>query len=208
MAKARQSLTRLGFLVPMTPFIKTTILILFGSFIGYFSAHYVISGNFGALTTYNNGWTLWNKAGQPDADPYTKAHFALKRELPLSGFEEMIFSTNLDSTGGPLTSNCRYQIEGNVISSRSWGLSVVARSGGRSSPDAIRKSFNTDNVIRQGKGNFKVTLSAPARPGNWLPIPDNSSEIKLVLVLFNPDQETIEDPSSAALPIIQLEACG
>lgn len=111
----------------MTPFIKTTILILFGSFIGYFSAHYVISGNFGDLTTYNNGWTLWNKAGQPDADPYTKAHFALKRELPLSGFEEMIFSTNLDSTGGPLTSNCRYQIEGNVISSRSWGLSVVGQ---------------------------------------------------------------------------------
>ena len=45
------------------------------------------------------------------------------------------------------------------------------------------------------------------RPGNWLPLPANGAEFKLVLTLINADRKVIEDPSALKLPEIRLESC-
>ena len=191
----------------MTPFIKVTAFALVGCALGYFSAQHVISGRVGDLTVDNEGWKLWKFAGQKDADPYTKAHFALRHELPLTGFEEMTFSTEVDSAGGTLNSNCIYTLKSNDLPSRAWALSAVSLDGSRPNPSQERQSFNTANVIRKGDGSFEIALSTSARPGNWLPLSAEEGQFKIALSLLNPYRKIIEDPMQAKLPKIALETC-
>ncbi len=191
----------------MTPFIRITIFVLIGCAIGYFSAHYVISGQLGDLTLQNGSWKLWKKAGHPDADPYTKAHFSLRRELPLSSFEQMTLSADTDFNGGDLSSVCSYTIDSAPLPARAWTLSVQPRGDAPITYISNRISFNANNVVRDPKGNFRLVLSDSARPGNWLPLPADGAEFKLVLTLINAGRKIIEDPSTLKLPEIRLEAC-
>ncbi len=191
----------------MTPIIRITIFVLIGCAIGYFSAHYVISGQLGDLTLQNGSWKLWKKAGHPDADPYTKAHFSLRRELPLSSFEQMTLSADTDFNGGDLSSVCSYTIDSAPLPARAWTLSVQPRGDAPITYISNRISFNANNVVRDPKGNFRLVLSDSARPGNWLPLPADGAEFKLVLTLINAGRKIIEDPSTLKLPEIRLEAC-
>ncbi len=192
----------------MTPIIRITTFILVGCAIGYFSAHYVISGQIGDLTLQNGSWMLWKKAGHVDADPYTKAHFALRRELPLGNFEQMTFSATTDFNGSSLSSVCTYTLDSGPLPARAWELSVQPR--GDETPIEIssrRTSFNANNVVRNGQGNFRLVLSDSARPGNWLPLPPEGAEFKLLLTLINAERKVIEDPSSLKLPEIRVGSC-
>lgn len=192
----------------MTPFIRITIFVLVGCAIGYFSAHYVISGQIGDLTLQNGSWMLWKKAGHPDADPYTKAHFALRRELPLGSFEQMTFSADTDFNGGNLSSVCTYTLDSAPLPARAWELSIRPRGDDPLiKVSSQRTSFNANNVVRNSKGNFRLVLSDSARPGNWLPLPANGAEFKLVLTLINAERKIIEDPASLKLPEIRVGAC-
>lgn len=191
----------------MTPIIRITVFALVGCAIGYFSAHYVISGQVGDLTIQNGSWKLWKKAGHPDADPYTKAHFSLRRELPLSSFEQMTFSADTDFNGGGLSSVCSYTLASAPLPARAWGLSIQPRGEAPLTLISTRTSYNANNVVRDSQGNFRLVLADSARPGNWLPLPANGAEFKLVLTLINADRKIIEDPASLKLPDIRVENC-
>ena len=191
----------------MTPIIRITVFALVGCAIGYFSAHYVISGQLGDLTLQSGSWKLWKKAGHPDADPYTKAHFSLRRELPLSSFEQMTFSADTDFNGGPLSSVCSYVLASPPLPARAWGLEIAPRGDAEITYISKRTSFNANNIVRDPQGNFELVLSDSARPGNWLPLPADGAEFKLVLTLINADRKVIEDPGSLKLPEIRLEGC-
>ncbi len=190
----------------MTPY-KIIALAFIGCTLGYLSAQHVISGNVGNLTLDNEGWTLWRKAGYPEADPYTKAHFALRRGLPMSGFEEMNFSTGIDNNGGSLNVDCTYSIYGQRLPSRTWSLYVIGDDGKTSPTISNRRTFNKDNVIRDGSGGFEISLSISARPGNWLPLSASADEFKVIVSLLNPDRKAIDDASSIKLPIVRMEFC-
>lgn len=191
----------------MTPIIRITIFTLVGCALGYFSAHYVISGQLGDLTLQNGSWKLWKKAGHPDADPYTKAHFALRRELPLSGHEQMTFNADTDFNGGGLSSVCSYTLDSAPLPARAWALSVQPRGDAPLTLISKRTSFNANNLVRAPDGTFQIVLADSARPGNWLPLPADGAEFKLVLSLINADRKIIEDPASLKLPEIRLEGC-
>lgn len=192
----------------MTPFIRITIFVLVGCAIGYFSAHYVISGQIGDLTLRSGSWKLWKKAGHPDADPYTKAHFSLRRELPLSSFEQMTFSADTDFNGASLSSVCTYTLDSAPLPARAWELSVQPRSDETLATfTSKRTTFNANNVVRDPQGNFRLVLSDSARPGNWLPLPIDGTEFKLVLTLINADRKIIEDPATLKLPEIRVGSC-
>ncbi|MEM7424868.1 MAG: DUF1214 domain-containing protein [Pseudomonadota bacterium] len=191
----------------MTPFIKVLIFLGIGSALGYFSAHWIIAGDVGPLTIRNSGWTLWSKAGLHDADPYTKAHFALRGELPLSGFEEMTFKASADEAGVELNTGCRYLLSSPPVPSRAWSLTASRPTGEPFTVASRRTSFSRDNIVRLRNGNFRVEVSATASPGNWLPISVDDANFILTLSMFNPDREIIEDPARAKLPVIKQINC-
>ena len=191
----------------MTPFIKTILFLLVGSALGYFSAHWVISGDVGPLIVRNAGWTLWSKAGLSDADPYTRAHFALRGELPLSGFEEMTFKATQDVEGIDLNTGCSYELSSGPLSARAWSLTAAKPSGEAFSVLSGRTSFSRDNVVRTKDGGFRVEISATASPGNWLPLSVDNANFVLNLSMLNPDRTVIDDPTSAALPKVTQVNC-
>ena len=53
--------------------------------------------------------------GNPNADPYTKAHLARSGRLPLTSTTARYFLARTDSDGRELTSACEYSIEGSAL---------------------------------------------------------------------------------------------
>ncbi len=119
----------------------------------------------------------------------------------------MTLSADTDFNGGDLSSVCSYTIDSAPLPARAWTLSVQPRGDAPITYISERISFNANNVVRDPKGNFRLVLSDSARPGNWLPLPADGAEFKLVLTLINAGRKIIEDPSTLTLPEIRLEAC-
>ena len=55
------------------------------------------TGQFGA-------WSVWYNAGHPDADPYTRAHFARLGRLPVTSTSALYYVARGDDDGDTLTS--------------------------------------------------------------------------------------------------------
>ena len=51
---------------------------------GIWSSWVLVERGAGLTTKTNGAWVMWTVAGRPDADPYTRAHFARTGSLPLS----------------------------------------------------------------------------------------------------------------------------
>jgi hypothetical protein len=65
-------------------------------------------------------------------------------------------------------------------------LTLLSPAGAPIANTAGRTGFTSSEVLRASDGQFEITLSRHARPGNWLPIGDTS---KFVLVLRLYDSE-------------------
>ena len=180
---------------------------IIGGTLGYFSAHWIISGSIGALTLKKSGWTLWSKAGLPDADPYTNAYFAMRSQLPLSAFEEMIFKSSNDTDGIALNTGCTYEVTSQLIPARTWSLAAVRPNGQTFDVNSGRASYNQGNIVRGGNGEFTVRVSASATSGNWLPISTIDATFALNLSLINPERKYIENPEEIPLPLIKQVSC-
>ena len=92
--------------------------------LGIGSAWYMIErGSF--LTTAKVGpWESWLNEGNPNADPYTKAHLARSGRLPLTTTVARYFVARTDNAGRSLRSSCVYSIVGSPLNARWWSLAV------------------------------------------------------------------------------------
>jgi hypothetical protein len=123
------------------------------------------------LTTVTVGpWVSWVSAGQPDADPYTRAHEARLGILPLSTDIAQTFTARADSEGRTLHSSCDYAVEGREIPGFWWSLAVFDAEG-RLIPNVLERfAFTSDTMAIKGDGTFVARLSRDTQAGNWLPI--------------------------------------
>ena len=120
--------------------------------------------------------------GNPNADPYTKAHLARSGRLPLTSTTARYFTANTDSEGDTLTSTCEYSIEGGALNARWWSIAVYDEHGSLIDNPSQRYSFNSEEAIRHSDGSYRITLASNARPENWLPS-GSGPERNLVLML-------------------------
>jgi hypothetical protein len=135
------------------------------------------------LTTMSAGpWKSWLGEGNPNADPYTRAHLARSGRLPLTSTAARYFVARTDSWGHTLSSGCEYSIVGAPINARWWSLALYDQYGSLIPNPSKRYSFNSEELIRRADGSFHVTLSRNARPENWLPT-GSSADRNLFLVL-------------------------
>lgn len=193
----------------MTALVRVAVAVLAGAAGGYFSAQKVIADGVDGWFTINNGpWKAWTSAGTPDSDPYTKAHFALRGEIPLSRFEAISYQTSTDSEGSPIRLDCLYEIEGQLLASRTWSLSLIDEDAIGTPPKGtnLRRSFNADNIVRNTDGSFTVILSPTTRPGNWLPL-QGISTAALELTIISPLEGARADPATFPVPLITKGAC-
>jgi hypothetical protein len=179
--------------------------------LGIGSAWYMIDRG-SRLTTKRVGpWASWLSEGNPNGDPYTKAHIARSGRLPLTSTTARYFLARTDSDGRELTSACEYSIEGSALNARWWSLALYDETGALIQNPSERYSFNSDEAVRRSDGTYRISLAESARPENWLPSGSSQSR-KLVLMLrvYGPretDASGIGEIPDERLPKIERKAC-
>jgi hypothetical protein len=157
-----------------------------GVLLGLFVTFVVVEHGkgFGAIAA--GPWTGWPRNGTSDTDPYTRAILAYSGEMSLAESEGMSFVAHGDSNGAEFDPACDYELRGEIPSARYWTLTLLSPAGAPVANSAGRPGFTSSEVLRASDGQFQITLSRHARPGNWLPIGETS---KFILVLRLYDSE-------------------
>lgn len=163
-----------------------------------------------ALTTERVGpWVTWLAAARPDADPYTRAHFARLGTLPMSTEVAQTLIARYDDRGSRLHSSCEYAVKGHDISGSWWSLSVFDDDGRVISNPAERYAFTSDTIALKPGGDYAVTLARDARPGNWLPT-GGAGRLSLVLTIVDlglGSSEREREEEKNPIPSIEQVAC-
>jgi hypothetical protein len=195
----------------MRTLLHLIVLFALALLLGIGSAWYMIE--YGSpLTTKRVGpWASWMSEGNPNADPYTKAHLARSGRLPLTSTTARYFFARTDSGGRQLTSACEYSIEGSALDARWWSIAVYDEHGSVIENPSERYSFNSDEAIRRNDGTYRITLANNARPENWLPSGSGPERnLALMLRIYGPretDSSGIGQVPDDRLPKIERKAC-
>jgi hypothetical protein len=190
----------------MRGFMRMCAFLVLGVGLGYCSADYSMEQGLTHVSVRNGAWTIWPAAGSPDADPYTRAHFAATGHLPLTIFEAATFRADTDDSGAPLDQECEYRIEGTSLAARWWSLAAYRSNRSTIANAAERHAFNSTNLVFDSQGEFTIALASRARPGNWLPLAP-SGRFYLSLSLFNPDTDLRNRIDKLVLPKIVKVGC-
>ncbi|MGB6388748.1 MAG: DUF1214 domain-containing protein [Methyloceanibacter sp.] len=179
--------------------------------LGIGSAWYMIERGTPLTTNRVGPWASWMSEGNPNADPYTKAHLARSGRLPLTSTTARYFFARTDSEGDELTSACEYSIEGSALDARWWSIAVYDAHGSVIENPSQRYSFNSDEAIRRSDGTYHISLASHARPENWLPSGSKTEQaLVLMLRIYGPretDSSGIGQIPNDRLPKIERKAC-
>jgi hypothetical protein len=186
-----------------------------GSFVaalilGIGSAWYMIERGSPLTTTKVGPWSGWVTEGNPNADPYTKAHVARSGRLPLSSTVARYFTATTDSAGRSLYASCDYSIEGAPLNARWWSLAVYDEQGSPIENPSARYSFNSEEMLRHADGSYRINLSRKARPENWLPSGSTNQRLVLMLRVYGPretDATGVGLVPGERLPKIERKSC-
>ena len=176
---------------------------------GIWSSWVLVERGAGLTTKTNGAWVMWTVAGRPDADPYTRAHFARTGSLPLSSTAVHTWEARVDDEGQRLHSSCEYALQGDGLEGDWWSLTVFDEKGKLIANAAERYSYTARTIALGADGSYIVTLARDARPGNWLP---TGGAGRPVLVLTrtapHPNSTTAElEAAMRGLPAIRRIAC-
>lgn len=170
--------------------------------------HMVENGN--EFTTLKVGpWISWTTAGNPQADPYTRAHFARSGQLPMSSTTARYFEATTDDKGRALRANCEYKVSGTPIDAMWWSIAAYNDKGLVFKSKSGRHAFNSRNVFLRNDGTFHIRTAPRARPGNWLPT-TGSRRFRLSLRIYRPRQQSDFDDATKAkelLPTVTRVEC-
>lgn len=162
------------------------------------------------LTTESAGpWMTWTNAARPDADPYTREHFARAGLLPMNSNVAQLYIATTDSDGKALHSSCEYRIEGHDIPSHWWSLTVYDATGHLIPNAAERYAFTSDTIALRADSSFTVSLARDARPENWLPV-GGAGQLAVAFHAIDLGVLAVsrgEDPVRRLLPTITRSTC-
>jgi hypothetical protein len=114
-------------------------------------------------------WKSDPRRGTSGADPYARAVIARNGELPVGVGDGITFRADLDDSGRLLDGRCDVTVRGTTPSARYFTLTLYSPSGDLVANSLSRFGFTSQELVRDRKGEFEVTVSPRARPGNWLP---------------------------------------
>jgi hypothetical protein len=187
--------------------IKALTACVIGLALGLWATAASLRGGRGFDATSVGAWTVSEKAGAPDADPYTRAILERSGEIPLATGEGLQFIARADDIGAPLDPRCVYLVGPKTPPARYWTLSLIDRQGFPVENSAGRYGFRSSEIVRNADGGFVIAVSARAHSGNWLPI-GGKDRFALALRLYDsPVSATAGAIEKATMPRIARESC-
>ncbi len=155
-------------------------------------------------------WVAYPEIGTPDADPYSRAHFARAGALALGQAEGVVFTARRDSAGRELDPACVYELAGALPPARFWTLYAVDaedhptfQSG---SPNARVMALNSQALLRGEDGTAAVTLARSIQPGNWLKTPAEGP-FAIVLTLYDTTIAGSARIAGVSMPSLTQRGC-
>jgi hypothetical protein len=137
--------------------------------IGLGSTWYALtqSISFGALEL--GAWKGYPRNGTVGIDPYARAVIARNGELPVGSGDGVAFTAATDDDGRPLDGRCDVVVRGTTPPARYFTLTLYTPFGQLVANSLDRRGFTSQELVRDASGEFEITISPRARPGNWLP---------------------------------------
>ena len=130
-------------------------------------------------------WRVEARAGDADADPYTRARVERSGEIPLGVGEGLRMTTRADSDGRRLDPRCAYKVGPKMPAARFWTLEVTDWAGFPIDNPADRYALRSTEILRAPDGSFTIWVSPRAHAGNGLPVGD-AGKFALTLRLYDP----------------------
>jgi hypothetical protein len=193
--------------IALPTLVKAFITAVAGIALGLWLTFTAVERGFGFGIVEVGPWTLVPKAGSPDADPYARASYARSGEIPLGVAEGLTFFARRDSEGEPLDSRCDYAVAGSLPVARFWTLSVLDPAGRPIANVAGRAGFTSSELLRDADGAAVITLSAHARPGNWLALNEGAPFVLMLRLYDTAAGATMSSFDRAAVPGVVKGRC-
>jgi hypothetical protein len=153
-------------------------------------------------------WTAHPLEGTPNSDPYAKARLARDANIAMGAAEGVTFYAEIDDDGETLVSTCDYLMKGSNLAARFWTLLPLdtRKRGLAATRDGLPVSLTSDDLTYGAMQQFEIEISAYARPGNWLAIP-NGDRFLLALNLYDSPIATNKGLVDTSLPSIKRVRC-
>ena len=137
--------------------------------LGLGSTWYALTQNlsFGALQL--GAWKGFPHNGTAGIDPYARANIARNGELPVGIGDGVAFTAAADDGGHPLDGRCDVTVRGTTPPARYFTVTLYTPTGQLVANSLDRHGFTSQELVRDAGGDFELTVSPRARPGNWLP---------------------------------------
>jgi hypothetical protein len=185
--------------------------VLFGALlIGLGSAWWVISAGLGTALQ-NGAWSTDPAIGSEAAGPYSRAAVATAGLLALNKGETIYFTASVDDAGEPLSTKCRYKLEGKPLATRWWSITAYGSDHYLIPNAANRYSQAMNTVARNPDNSFTINVSPDGSGLNGIPTgfagTDDGAAFSLTLRLYNPAEETHSNLARIELPSVTKEGC-
>ena len=151
-------------------------------------------------------WVVWPKAGTLDADPYSRAFFAKRGDIPMTPAEGLAFFAFNDQSGEALRGQCHYRIAGAFPTARAWTLAVYRLDGRIVTNPAGRMAFTSAEAIVED-GITRIALSTTPEPGNWLPVTDKERFVLALRFYDTPLSAIASVLEATKLPTFERLGC-
>lgn len=189
--------------------LRLIVAIIFGANFGALSALWfggLISGGPKMGTSIEiDGWQADWSVGSATANPYVRARVAQNGLLALRKEEAVYFIKTMDDQGEPLTEACTYQVSGGSFPALWWSITLYDAANKLPMNDGQHLSFDqTKAEMASGGGadtwTFEVSSTLPADPEAAWVSSKAGGDFDLMLRLYKPATELLQDPASALTP--------
>ena len=188
----------------LNTFLKVLLSVIIALILAFVSAYLMLRQPEASIRS--GSWETDPAVGSEQAGLYQRARIALYALWALNSSETIYFLTRTDAEGHKLSRRCVYRIEGNDLPARWW--SVAAYNNYHWIPNTEdRYSFSKTSIERESDNSWEIRLASQKQPKNWLPSGEQDGDLILVLRVYNPAPEFMQNLSSAPLPKIVKENC-
>lgn len=181
--------------------------VLIGLLIGGGSAAFmIVRGGPPDARIQNGVWETGRYAGDPAADPYSRARVAIFGLWALPPSEVIYYTALTDADGEALNRSCRYEIQGGTLPARWWSVTLY-RDFFFIENSASRYSWSKTALGPGAETAWSIQLNAAGEGAHGLPMGDRDGTFALSLRLYQPADGVIARRDQIDLPNIVRLGC-